>query len=48
VFGAAFLGLMVTTAVIALFIHRQMPESPVLGMSPTRVEQHLFPARHHA
>ena len=38
VFGAAFLGLMVTTAVIALFIHRQMPESPVLGMSPT----HLF------
>ena len=38
VIGAAFLCFMVTTAVIALFIHRQMPASPVLGMSPT----HLF------
>ena len=36
--GALFLGLMIATAIIALFIHRQMPESPVLGMSPT----HLF------
>ena len=36
--GAVFLGLMVATAVTALFIHRQIPESPVLGMSPT----HLF------
>jgi uncharacterized membrane protein len=38
VLGAAFLGLMVATAIIALFIHRQRPDSPVLGMSPT----HLF------
>ena len=38
VLGALFLGLMVATAITALFIHRQMPESPVLGMSPT----HLF------
>jgi len=38
VVGASFLGLMVTTAVIALFIHRRMPDSPVLGMSTT----HLF------
>ena len=36
--GALVLGLLVTTAIIALFIHRQMPASPVLGMSPT----HLF------
>jgi uncharacterized membrane protein len=36
--GTLFLTLMVTTAVISLFIHRRMPESPVLGMSPT----HLF------
>jgi uncharacterized membrane protein len=36
--GALFLGLMVATAIIALFIHRQRPESPLLGMSPT----HLF------
>ena len=35
--GAMFLILMVTTAII-LFIHRRMPASPVLGMSPT----HLF------
>jgi uncharacterized membrane protein len=38
VLGAVFLSLMVATAVIALFIHRQTPQSPVLGMSPT----HLF------
>jgi uncharacterized membrane protein len=36
--GALFLTLMVTTALLTLFIHRRMPESPVLGMSPT----HLF------
>ena len=36
--GALFLGLMVSTAIIALFIHRQTPDSPMLGMSPT----HLF------
>ena len=36
--GATFLVLMVTTAIMALFIHRRMPASPVLGMSPT----HLF------
>jgi uncharacterized membrane protein len=38
VLGAAFLTLMVATAIAALFIHRRMPGSPVLGMSPT----HLF------
>lgn len=36
--GGVFLGLMVMTAATALFIHRQMPHSPVFGMSPT----HLF------
>ena len=36
--GVAFLTLMVTTALIALFIHRRTPEGPVLGMSTT----HLF------
>jgi uncharacterized membrane protein len=36
--GALFLILMVTPAIVALFIHRRMPASPVLGMSPT----HLF------
>jgi uncharacterized membrane protein len=36
--GAMFLILMVTAAIISLFIHRRMPASPVLGMSPT----HLF------
>jgi uncharacterized membrane protein len=35
--GALFLGLMVTTAVISLFIHRRMPGSP-MGLSST----HLF------
>jgi len=36
--GAVFLGLMVTTALLTLFIHRRMPESAAFGMSPT----HLF------
>jgi uncharacterized membrane protein len=36
--GALFLTLMVTTALLTLFIHRRMPDSPVLGMSTT----HLF------
>ena len=36
--GALFLTLMVTTALLTLFIHRRMPGSPVLGMSTT----HLF------
>ena len=36
--GVLFLTLMVTTALIALFIHRRAPESPVFGMSTT----HLF------
>ena len=36
--GALFLTLMVTTAIISLFIHRRTPDSPVLGMSTT----HLF------
>jgi uncharacterized membrane protein len=38
VLGTLFLTLMVTTAVITLFIHRRMPESPVFGLSRT----HLF------
>jgi uncharacterized membrane protein len=36
--GALFLTLMVTTAILTLFIHRRLPDSPVLGMSST----HLF------
>jgi len=32
--GMAFLGLMVTTALISLFIHRRAPHSPVFGLSP--------------
>jgi uncharacterized membrane protein len=36
--GALFLALMVSTALLTLFIHRRMPGSPVMGMSPT----HLF------
>jgi len=36
--GVAFLALMVTTSLIALFIHRRTPDGPVLGMSTT----HLF------
>ena len=36
--GVLFLTLMVTTALIALFIHRRTPEGPVFGMSTT----HLF------
>jgi len=36
--GVAFLTLMVTTALIALFIHRRTPDGPIFGMSTT----HLF------
>jgi len=36
--GVVFLTLMVTTALIALLIHRRTPEGPVFGMSTT----HLF------
>lgn len=36
--GVLFLTLMVTTALIAVFIHRRTPGSPVFGMSTT----HLF------
>jgi uncharacterized membrane protein len=36
--GAVFLGLMVTTAILSLFIHRRMPDNVVFGMSRT----HLF------
>jgi len=36
--GVAFLTLMVTTALIALFIHRRTPHGPAFGMSTT----HLF------
>ena len=36
--GALFFVLMISTAIIALFIHRRMPGSPFLGMSST----HLF------
>jgi uncharacterized membrane protein len=36
--GAVFLTLMVTTAIITLFIHRRTPDSLMLGMSTT----HLF------
>ena len=36
--GVAFLTLMVTTSLIALFIHRRTPEGAVFGMSTT----HLF------
>jgi len=36
--GVAYFTLLVTTALISLFIHRRMPDSPVLGMSST----HLF------
>ncbi len=32
--GMAFLALMVTTALISLFIHRRAPHSPVFGLSP--------------
>lgn len=31
--GKAFLGLMVTTALISLFIHRRAPHSPFFGLS---------------
>jgi uncharacterized membrane protein len=36
--GALFLTLMVTTSLIALFIHRRTPDGPFFGMSST----HLF------
>ena len=36
--GVVYFTLLVTTALISLFIHRRMPDSPVLGMSST----HLF------
>jgi uncharacterized membrane protein len=36
--GVVYLGLMVVTAIISLFIHRRMPHSPIFGLSPT----HLF------
>ena len=36
--GVMFLALMVTTSLIALFIHRRTPDGPVFGMSTT----HLF------
>ena len=36
--GVLFLALMVSTSLVALFIHRRMPDGPVLGMSTT----HLF------
>ena len=35
--GVAFLTLMVTSAIITLFIHRRMPGSPVFGLSPTHL-----------
>jgi uncharacterized membrane protein len=31
--GAAFLTLMASTAIVALFIHRRMPHSPIFGLS---------------
>jgi len=36
--GIMFLALLVMTAIISLFIHRRMPDSPAFGMSST----HLF------
>jgi uncharacterized membrane protein len=35
--GMTFLILMVASAVITLFIHRRMPESPIFGLSPTHL-----------
>ena len=35
--GVGFIALMVLTALITLFIHRQMPHSPVFGLSPTHL-----------
>jgi uncharacterized membrane protein len=40
--GGLFLALMVTTAIITLFIHRRLPGSPVFGMSSTHLFVHLF------
>ena len=37
ILGATFLALMVVTALIALFIHIRMPDSPFLGLSPTHI-----------
>ena len=37
ILGATFLTLMVTTAIIALFVHLRMPNSPVFGLSPTHI-----------
>jgi uncharacterized membrane protein len=36
-FGASVLALMVSTAVIALFIHRRIPLSPAIGFSSTHL-----------
>jgi uncharacterized membrane protein len=36
--GVLFLALMVTTAILSIFIHRRTPASPLFGMSTT----HLF------
>jgi uncharacterized membrane protein len=36
-FGAIFFALMTSTAIIAFFIHRRMPHSPVFGFSPTHL-----------
>ncbi len=36
-FGVLFITLMVSTALIALFIHRRMPDSPLFGLSRTHL-----------
>jgi uncharacterized membrane protein len=36
-FGVLFITLMVSTAIIALFIHRRMPDSPIFGLSRTHL-----------
>ena len=35
--GVTFLTLMVTSAIITIFIHRRMPASPIFGLSPTHL-----------
>ena len=35
--GVSFIGLMVSSALISLFIHRQAPHSPVFGLSLTHL-----------
>ena len=35
--GVLFLSLITATAIVALFIHRKMPNSPFFGMSPTHL-----------